>query len=117
MVRDGMAGMFWVLQVVGSNPAAPTNNFNDLLRLFRVESSRRFEMGRAAGTPVTGRKIVILARRALLLALALSFVTTVPGRTAAAGPAQMISDFRLKHGEKRVTLDATLTRIAHDQAQ
>ena len=74
-------------------------------------------MGRAAGTPVTGRKIVILARRALLLALALSFVTTVPGRTAAAGPAQMISDFRLKHGEKRVTLDATLTRIAHDQAQ
>src|SRR5262245_58253212 len=29
----------------------------------------------------------------------------------------MISDFRLKHGEKRVTLDATLTRIAHDQAQ
>jgi hypothetical protein len=66
---------------------------------------------------VTGRKIVILARRALLLALALSFVTTVPGRTAAAGPAQMISDFRLKHGEKRVTLDATLTRIAHDQAQ
>jgi hypothetical protein len=29
----------------------------------------------------------------------------------------MISDFRLKHGEKRVTLDAALTRIAHDQAQ
>jgi uncharacterized protein YkwD len=29
----------------------------------------------------------------------------------------MISDFRLKHGEKRVTLDGTLTRIAHDQAQ
>ena len=29
----------------------------------------------------------------------------------------MISDFRLKHGEKRVTLDGALTRIAHDQAQ
>ena len=28
----------------------------------------------------------------------------------------MISDFRKKHGEGRVTLDATLTRIAHDQA-
>src|SRR5438105_6738055 len=28
----------------------------------------------------------------------------------------MISDFRLKHGEGRVTLDATLTRIAHEQA-
>jgi hypothetical protein len=70
---------------------------------------------------VTGTRIVILARHALLLGLALCFATTVFttvwGRTAAANPAQMISDFRLKHGEKRVTLDATLTRIAHDQAQ
>jgi hypothetical protein len=66
---------------------------------------------------VTGTRIVILSRRALLLGLALCFATTVPGRTAAADPAQMISDFRLKHGEKRVALDGTLTRIAHDQAQ
>jgi len=28
----------------------------------------------------------------------------------------MISDFRKQHGEGRVTLDATLTRISHDQA-
>ena len=28
----------------------------------------------------------------------------------------MISDFRKQHGEGRVTLDSTLTRIAHDQA-
>jgi uncharacterized protein YkwD len=28
----------------------------------------------------------------------------------------MISDFRKQHGEGQVTLDATLTRIAHDQA-
>ena len=28
----------------------------------------------------------------------------------------MISDFRQQHGEGRVTLDGTLTRIAHDQA-
>jgi uncharacterized protein YkwD len=61
--------------------------------------------------------VVILARQALLLGLALCFATTVLGQTAAADPAQMISDFRLKHGEKRVTLDAALTRIAHDQAQ
>src|SRR5262245_52980263 len=74
-------------------------------------------MGKGDGKPVTGTKIVMLARRALLLALALFSITLVPGRTAAASPAQMISDFRLKHGEKRVTLDATLTRIAHDQAQ
>jgi uncharacterized protein YkwD len=66
---------------------------------------------------VTGWKTVILARQALLLGLALCFATTVLGRTAAADPAQLISDFRLKHGEKRVTLDAALTRIAHDQAQ
>lgn len=66
---------------------------------------------------MTGTKIVILVRQALLLGLALCFVTLAPGRTAVADPAQMISDFRLKHGEKRVTLDGTLTRIAHDQAQ
>ena len=65
---------------------------------------------------MTGTKIFILARHTLL-GLALCFATTVLGRTAAASPAQMISDFRLKHGEKRVTLDATLTRIAHEQAQ
>jgi hypothetical protein len=66
---------------------------------------------------VAGRKTVVLARRALLLGLVICFAATVGSRTAAANPAQMISDFRLKHGEKRVTLDATLTRIAHDQAQ
>jgi hypothetical protein len=66
---------------------------------------------------VTGTKIVILARQVLLLGLALCFAVAIPGRTAAADPAQMISDFRLKHGEKRVTLDGTLTRISHDQAQ
>jgi uncharacterized protein YkwD len=66
---------------------------------------------------VTGTKTAILARQVLLLGLALCFATTLPSRTAAADPAQLISDFRLKHGEKRVTLDAALTRIAHDQAQ
>lgn len=66
---------------------------------------------------MTGRTIAILARQALLLGLVLCCAATVQGRTAAANPAQMISDFRLKHGEKRVALDAVLTRIAHDQAQ
>ena len=66
---------------------------------------------------MTGTKTVILARQVLLLGLALCFATTILGRTAVADPAQLISDFRLKHGEKRVTLDAALTRIAHDQAQ
>jgi cell division septation protein DedD len=34
----------------------------------------------------------------------------------AGGPAEMISSFRLKNGQGRVTLDPTLTKIAHDQA-
>src|SRR5258708_35296371 len=39
--------------------------------------------------------------------------------SAAAEPssAAMISDFRLKHGEGRVTMDATLVRIALEQAK
>jgi len=36
---------------------------------------------------------------------------------AAASPAELISDFRLKHGEGRVTMDATLNRIALEQAK
>ncbi|WFU20545.1 CAP domain-containing protein [Bradyrhizobium sp. CB3481] len=56
-------------------------------------------------------------RQALLCGLLICCAAAIESRTAAANPAQLISDFRLKHGEKRVTLDATLTRIAHDQAQ
>ena len=58
-----------------------------------------------------------MVRQALLLGLLICLGATAGSRMAAANPAQLISDFRLKHGEKRVTLDATLTRIAHDQAQ
>lgn len=53
------------------------------------------------------------------LRLALSFpffCAPAFGQPSSASPAVMISDFRLKHGEGRVTLDPTLTRIAHDQA-
>ena len=34
-----------------------------------------------------------------------------------ASPAELISDFRLKQGEGRVTMDLTLNRIALDQAK
>jgi uncharacterized protein YkwD len=37
--------------------------------------------------------------------------------TADSSPAEMISAFRLKHGEGHVTIDATLNRIALDQAR
>src|SRR5258706_13975451 len=51
---------------------------------------------------------------AILLSLALLF----SGLAAAeSSPAEMISDFRLKHGEGRVTTDATLNRIALAQAK
>jgi cysteine-rich secretory family protein len=36
---------------------------------------------------------------------------------ACADPAELISNFRLKHGEVRVTTDATLNRIAAEQAR
>jgi uncharacterized protein YkwD len=51
---------------------------------------------------------------AILLSLTLLF-----GGMAAAksSPAELISDFRLKHGEGRVTMDATLNGIALDQAK
>src|SRR5690348_9270618 len=37
--------------------------------------------------------------------------------TAAGSPAELISSFRAKHGEVRVTRDATLDRIAMEQAR
>jgi hypothetical protein len=51
---------------------------------------------------------------AFALAGALAFFT--PAIAQAASPADMISDYRLQHGERRVTLDAKLTRIAREQA-
>lgn len=36
---------------------------------------------------------------------------------AQSSPAQLISEFRLKHGEGRVTMNATLNRIALEQAK
>ena len=54
------------------------------------------------------------SRLAILLLLALSAGGVA---AAAASPAQLISEFRLKHGEGRVTMDATLNGIAQDQAK
>jgi uncharacterized protein YkwD len=51
---------------------------------------------------------------AILLSLTLFFGGVA---TAKSSPAEMISDFRLKHGERRVTMDATLNGIALDQAK
>jgi uncharacterized protein YkwD len=53
-----------------------------------------------------------------LFVILLSSVLLCNGLAAAeAAPAELISDFRLKHGEGRVSSDATLNRIALEQAQ
>src|SRR6266581_3928910 len=53
-----------------------------------------------------------------LFAILLALPLLLSGLAAAASsPAGMISDFRLKHGEGRVTMDATLNRIALEQAK
>lgn len=49
------------------------------------------------------------------LAAGLLLLTVAPAR--ADSPAELISSFRLKHGEVRVVRDATLDRIAMDQAR
>jgi Cysteine-rich secretory protein family len=50
------------------------------------------------------------------LLLFLSLAAFAPAIAQAASPAEMISDFRLAHGERRVILDPTLSRIASEQA-
>ena len=53
-----------------------------------------------------------------LFAILLALPLLLSGLAAAeSSPAEMISDFRLKHGEGRVTMDATLNRIALEQAK
>ena len=62
-----------------------------------------------------GKKTPVRARLLMLLGLVLC-LTTPAFSQSSPSPAAMISDFRKQHGEGRVTLDSTLTRIAHDQA-
>ena len=60
-----------------------------------------------------------MIRLAITGLMLLSLLTLSPRPTSAAGPspAELISSFRLKHGEIRVTSDATLDRIAKEQAK
>jgi Cysteine-rich secretory protein family len=56
------------------------------------------------------------ARRLGALAAVL-FVFTFPLAARAASPAELISSFRLQHGEGKVTTDPVLNRIAQEQAK
>ena len=57
-----------------------------------------------------------MARRAIGRIVAAILLLTAPAM-AAGSPADLISGFRLKHGEVRVVRDATLDRIALEQAR
>ena len=48
--------------------------------------------------------------------LTLALCSSAFAQRAPAAPAEMISNYRLQHGEGRVTPDATLNRIAQEQA-
>jgi Cysteine-rich secretory protein family len=48
--------------------------------------------------------------------LTLALCSSAFAQSVPAAPAEMISNYRLRHGEGRVTPDATLKRIAHEQA-
>src|SRR4029077_5536283 len=48
--------------------------------------------------------------------LTLALCSPAFAQLAPAAPAEMISNYRLQHGEGRVAPDSTLNRIAHDQA-
>src|ERR1700730_10189111 len=50
------------------------------------------------------------------LSPALAFCSSTFAQPAPATPAEMISSYRLQHGEGRVASDATLNRIAQEQA-
>ena len=57
-----------------------------------------------------------LTIRVVTMLTALSLVMTCAHSAAAESAAELISKFRNEHGEGRVTSDATLNRIASEQA-
>jgi Cysteine-rich secretory protein family len=60
-------------------------------------------------------RAVALAACLFMVCLAMSFVHAASA--AEPTPAELISNFRIKHGEVRVVRDAALDRIAQDQAR
>jgi hypothetical protein len=59
----------------------------------------------------------LTVRAAMMFAAALSLAMLSGHPAAAEEPAELISKFRIAHGEIRVTSDATLNRIAAEQAR
>ena len=59
----------------------------------------------------------ITSPRWLVASAAILFALVCPAAVQAATPAEMISGYRLAHGEGKVTTDAALHRIAEEQAK
>ncbi|MGJ4960820.1 CAP domain-containing protein [Bradyrhizobium sp. HKCCYLRH3061] len=62
-------------------------------------------------------RLMLRRFRTLLIAALLATAAAAAARAGDAAPADQISAFRLAHGEGRVTRDATLDRIAMEQAR
>ena len=60
---------------------------------------------------------MLKSARAATFLIAMSLLSAHPVTARAQSPAELISSFRLKHGEVRVVRDATLDRIAQEQAR
>jgi hypothetical protein len=60
---------------------------------------------------------LLKSARAALVLVAMSLLLAHAAPASAETPAELISSFRLKHGEVRVTRDAALDRIAQEQAR
>jgi Cysteine-rich secretory protein family len=58
-----------------------------------------------------------MTHRAMRMVFAASLLMASVHSALAGSPAELISNFRLQHGEVRVTSDATLNRIALEQAR
>jgi uncharacterized protein YkwD len=92
----------WIETAAGQGTMNRRGHSSELFLLagFTRSSSRRFALARWAATFA-----VIL------------FVLSCPLTARAASPAELISSFRLAHGEGKVTIDPVLNRIAQEQAQ
>ncbi len=83
----------------------------------RVGAKRRSMKGSTKQSRAPSTVLDCFAALAMTLILAVTFFVSVSVLPAfAAGPAEMISDFRAKNGEGKVVMDATLNAIAQRQA-
>jgi hypothetical protein len=64
-----------------------------------------------------GETDLLKSARGATFLIAMSLLSAHPVAARAESPAELISSYRLKHGEVRVTRDATLDRIAQEQAR